>query len=57
MIIYFSVELELNKWHLDNAIPGVEQKMPNEEPGVEKVLVSLQMAMSVEAISCRPAAI
>lgn len=37
-------------------MPGVLQKIPNEAPGVEKVLFSLQIAISHEAASCKPAA-
>lgn len=39
------------------ATPGVEQKIPNELPGVENVLFSLQTVISQEAASCSPAAI
>ena len=42
--------------YLASAIPGVEQKMPKEAPGVLNVLFSLQIAISVDATSCKPAA-
>lgn len=38
------------------AMPGVLQKMPKEAPGVENELFWLQIEMSQDAATCKPAA-
>lgn len=58
MVLKIEINYSLTEtdFYLASAIPGVEQKMPNEAPGVLNVLFSLHTVISVDATSCKPAA-